>query len=473
MNKKCQVFTPQDYVEKILDDVGYISNLYGKKVLENSCGDGNILTKVVERYISDGEVKGLSKEQLKDGLCKDIVGIEIDKNQRQKCINRLNYILKKKGITPVVWRIHTGDYLKYKMKEQFDFIVGNPPYIAYSEMKEADQNYLKEHFKSCKKGKFDYCYAFIEKSLNDLSVNGKMAYLIPVSIFKTVFGENLRSSMKPYVRKITEYTQEGVFEKAFVKPAIVVLEKNEGDNQLQYNDDASNTSRIIDVDQLSTKWTFNDEATGDYRFGDYYKVAHVVATLLNKAFVLSDFEEKEESYVVDGCNIEKTVIRATDTPKNRQYGKEEKIIFPYYYVDGKLNHYTEEQFEKLFPGAVKYLSRFRDGLLTRKSDNSSLWFEYGRSQALAGINKKKLLISTVISSNIEVYELSEDNVPYAGMYVVPITDDENMNLQRAKEILESDEFYQYAQNIGIHINGNSIRLTSKDIENFMFSKLGE
>jgi adenine-specific DNA-methyltransferase len=192
MNKKCQVFTPQDYVEKILDDVGYISNLYGKKVLENSCGDGNILAKVVERYISDGEANGLSKATIKDGLSKDIVGIEIDKEQSKKCIDRLNSILEQNGITPIEWKIQTADYLKHKMDEYFDFIVGNPPYITYSEMKESDQNYLQEHFESCKKGKFDYCYAFIEKSLNDLSINGKMAYLIPVSIFKTVFGDRVR-----------------------------------------------------------------------------------------------------------------------------------------------------------------------------------------------------------------------------------------------------------------------------------------
>lgn len=468
MNKKCQVFTPQDYVEKILDDVGYISDLYGKKVLENSCGDGNILAKVVERYIADGKANGLSRTKIKNGLKKDIVGIEIDKEQSKKCIERLNGILENNGIPIIEWKIYTDDYLKHQLNEEFDYIVGNPPYITYSEMKEVDQIFLRDTFESCKKGKFDYCYAFIEKSLQDLSVNGKMAYLIPVSIFKTVFGETLRKSMKPFVRKITEYTQEGVFDEALVKPAILVLEKNKVNNQLQYIDNASDTSRMININQLTSKWTFNSDVVGNYRFGDYFKVAHVVATLLNKAFVLSDFEETEDSFAVDGCFIEKAVVRSTDTPKNRQYGKEEKIIFPYYYAGGKLNHYTEEQFEEMFPGAVKYLSKFKNGLLARKSDNASLWFEYGRSQALAGISNEKLLISTVISSNVEVYELSEDIVPYAGMYVVPLTDDENMNLQRAKAILESNDFYQYVQNIGIHINGNSVRITSKDIENYHF-----
>ncbi len=104
----------------------------------------------------------------------------------------------------------------------------------------------------------------------------------------------------------------------------------------------------------------------------------------------------------------------------------------------------------------------------RKSDKSALWFEYGRSQALVGINKRKLLMSTVISSRVEVYDLSAESIPYAGMYIIPITDNDEMNLQRAREILESDEFYQYVQNIGIHINGNSVRITSKDIENYRF-----
>lgn len=31
MNKKCQVFTPENYVRELLDSVGYIHNLYGKK----------------------------------------------------------------------------------------------------------------------------------------------------------------------------------------------------------------------------------------------------------------------------------------------------------------------------------------------------------------------------------------------------------------------------------------------------------
>lgn len=41
--KKCQIFTPEENVKELLNWVGYNKDLYGKKVIEPSCGQGNIL----------------------------------------------------------------------------------------------------------------------------------------------------------------------------------------------------------------------------------------------------------------------------------------------------------------------------------------------------------------------------------------------------------------------------------------------
>ena len=35
-------------------------------------------------------------------------------------------------------------------------------------------------------------------------------------------------------------------------------------------------------------------------------------------------------------------------------------------------------------------------------------------------------------------------------------------------LLQSDEFMKYVQDVGIHISGTSLRITSKDIEEFKF-----
>ena len=47
---------------------------------------------------------------------------------------------------------------------------------------------------------------------------------------------------------------------------------------------------------------FNNLPTGTKRFGDYFRVSHVVATLLNEAFVLEDgsYEEVKGGYLYKG-----------------------------------------------------------------------------------------------------------------------------------------------------------------------------
>ena len=63
-----------------------------------------------------------------------------------------------------------------------------------------------------------------------------MAYLIPSSIFKTVFGLNLRTYMKPFVAIIKDYTQEKVFDNALVKSSIMVLDMQREEEILHYRD---------------------------------------------------------------------------------------------------------------------------------------------------------------------------------------------------------------------------------------------
>ncbi len=468
MNTKCQVFTPLDYVEKLLDTVGYTSNLYGKRILENSCGDGNILVAIVKRYIADCKANGLTNIKIKHGLEKDIVGYEIDPKHYATCIKNLNQLVDTFGIKSVKWGIYNEDYLRDVKVNTFEYVVGNPPYITYSEIKPEEQDYLRASFSSCKKGKFDYCYAFIEKSLSELSRKGKMSYLIPSSIFKTVFGKNVRDIMKPYISGIIEYTQIDVFDEALVKSAIIYLDKSRNIEELHYSDGTS--SRTVNVEELSDKWLFSGCKEGTRRFGDYFKVSHVVATLLNKAYVLEDgtYQITESGIKVGEYLLENEVVKETETPRTKQFKKKELIIFPYSYKRKKLYRFSEEEFEGKYPGVVNYLLQYKEELAKRKSDNSAKWFEYGRSQALNRLNSEKLLISTVISSEVEPYFLPADCIPYAGMFITPVERKDEMTLDEAYEILKSDEFFEYAQNIGIHINGNSVRITSKDIEGYFF-----
>ena len=473
MNKKCQVFTPENYVRELLDSVGYTHNLYGKRILENSCGDGNILVEVVRRYIDDCRENGLSRTKIKNGLAKDIYGIEIDKEQYKKCINNLNDVLKRNNIGDVDWKIVNEDYLQWNSitNTKFQYIVGNPPYITYSELKEEEQLFVKSNFETCVKGKFDYCYACIENSIKSLANDGKMSYLIPSSIYKTVFGHNLRVFMSPYITKIKDYKQDKIFDKALVKTSIMVIDKQRQQNVLYYQDMSTDEEMEIPIARLEEKWFFAEEnEEGQHRFGDYFKVSHVVATLLNKTYVLPHgaYTEVDNGYVCGNHTIERAVVRDTETPRTLRYNKHEKIIFPYAYDENGLVRFEDGEFEQLYPEAAAYLNEFREDLDKRQSDTNAKWFEYGRSQALSGLNSQKLLISTVVTNDVDVYELEQECIPYAGMYIVEKKDNHEYTLTDAIEILRSDEFKEYVFKVGIPVNGKSVRITSKDVENYMF-----
>lgn len=474
MNKKCQVFTPPGYVDKLLDSVGYRMDLMGKKILENSCGDGNILVAIVRRYIDDCVEKGIDKEQISLGLSKDVIGVEIDLEQLEQCRENLNKVAYENDVPPVSWQLYVEDYLRWEDASKYDYIVGNPPYITYPEMRKSEQDYLKKNFTTCKKGKFDYCYAFLEKSIDSLSDVGKMSYLIPSSVFKTVSGKAIREKMKPFVSSIEEFANVKVFSTALVKSSIVVMEKANCKNEIMYKDESMVTARVIDRACLGDKWSFAEIENGNLRFGDYYNVSHAVATLLNEAYVLRDGEytESGDYYICGEYSIEKSVVRQADTPRTKSYNKNEKIIFPYRYENDIVIHYEKEEFEKRFPRATEYLKHYSDKLKERNADKNAQWFEYGRSQALTKLNQEKLLMSTVVSKVPDAFIVDEKTIPYSGLLVTVKEKKQKMGLDTAKQVLESNRFWRYAMSVGIHINGKSIRITSRDIENYRF-ELGE
>lgn len=470
-DRRCQVFTPENYVKELLDSVEYCNNILDKTILENSCGDGNILVEIVRRYVKEASKQGYSNKKIKSGLEKNIYGFEIDEKQWKKCILNLNAIVKIKGIENVKWRIYNEDYLKSKIDVYFDFIVGNPPYINYSDLSLEERKFIKETYESCKEGKFDYCYAFIEHSIKSLSSKGKMSYLIPSSIFKTVFGNRLRNFMNEHIYQIKDYTREKIFDEALVKSAIIVFDKNLTNKKVSYLDMSSNNKLSILKSKMNGKWIFSNEFNnGNKRFGDYFKVSHVVATLLNEAFVINEenYNDIDDHYKIGDINIEKEIVMSTASPRTLRYEKKEKIIFPYKYDGNHLVRFEEETFAELYPGAFVYLNQFKERLLKRKSDVSTKWFEYGRSQALIGINCKKLLISTIITDKVCIYKLAEECIPYGGMYISIKEENQDYDLDFAKKILESENFMNYVRKIGINISGNSLRITSKDIENYRF-----
>ena len=471
---KCQIFTPEKYALELLDYAGYKKDLYGKKILENSCGDGQILKIIVERYIKELLKKNFNNEEIKKGLETDIYGVEIDKFHYDNCIQSLNLLVEKYNIKNINWNIYNENSLGKKWNFKFDFIIGNPPYIAYRDLNNNIRDFLRNNYISCKKGRFDYCYSFIEEGINSLNENGKFAYIIPNSIFKNVFGQNLRNFLLPFVTKIVDFKSKKLFKNALTTSAFLICERKKKRNfrYIHYIDKETNEEiKLLKENFKANKWiffeNFNNFSQNTKRFGDYFNAAMGVATLHNKTFVIKNIIAIDDKYIylTDNHRIEKAILKNGASPLGLRKQKKEYIIFPYEYIDNKLKRFTEEEIKKLYPEAFKYLKKQKTLLLKRTLEKNISWFEYGKTQALQYLNVEKLLLSSLITTKINSYYLDNDYIPYSGIYIIKKGD---LPLKKAKEILESNNFFYYIKKIGKNANGNTLRITAKDINNYHF-----
>lgn len=462
----CKVFTPQKIVAQILDIIGYDKNLFGRKILENSCGDGRFLLDIVKRYIEDSRRNGKSDNQISLGLERDICAFEVDSDTHTSCIQNLNELLECYSIPAVKWNIFNEDALRANIPADFSYVIGNPPYITYSALSTDERAFIRGKFTVCAEGKPDYYYAFIESALKCLRSDGRLAYLLPSNFFKTRFAAKVRTYMLTTLTKIYDYKNQKVFDSALTASSIVVCDKKMDSSEVFYHDITSGIVSRISKEKLRNRWTFRD-ATSDnnaaktIRFGNCFAASSSVATLCNSAFVVD-----KDSPELD--KIEPLVLKKTISPKSAANRKDEQIIFPYFFDNaGNLQRYSEEEFITRFPNAAAHLESHRVLLDARNSDKLAKWFEYGRSQAIRHLNQKKLLLSTVITGKVKIYVLDENTIPYSGIYIVP---NKGFNLLDAKHILESEDFYEYAKTVGIQVNGVSIRISVYDINNYMFSQ---
>lgn len=460
---KCQKFTPETIVEKMLDIADYSNNIVGKKVLENSFGSGNIITAIVIRYINFCLSKGYSLGEISKNLGKDIYGVELDKDLFNQCLEKLNGILIQHNIPLVKWRLYNKNFLEMSFNERFDYIIGNPPYISYLELDKKSREYIRNHFDTCKKGKFDYCYAFLESSINYLSPIGIMVQLVPNNIFKNVFANDLRITLSDHIKDIFDYPNNKLFAHTLTSTSIFLYDNNYNKKELKYHNTTHNTNCILDKNDLNGKWQFISRTSINHneriRFGDVFNASVSIATLSNDVFIMSPEEVKNN-------NIESKIVRKAVSPNTLRMKKKKMIVFPYRYYKGKLKKYTEADFINRFPNTATYLYRNITKLESRDKDKSAKWFEYGRSQALGHLYQPKLLVSTIITKKAEIYRLDEKTIPFSGIYIT--VKDPNYSLDEAYNILSSTDFFEYINSMGINVNGNSFRISCNDINNYCF-----
>ncbi len=232
VKKNGQVFTPTTIVTTILDKIGYKGKkILTRKIIDNSCGTGNFLLVILDRFCQTFLQYNQNRSRLKQAIEKTIFGIEIDQKLWKKCLTRLEAKGKEYGLTQVKWQIFNNNTLQVKkFNNKMDYVVGNPPYVRNHNL--TSKNDLKK-FHFCQKGSYDLFLAFFELGLKMLNKKGKLAYISSSSYFKSVAGEKFREHI--IKNRLIIYLKDLGWKKIFpnysLYPAIIVLNKTKQKRQ--------------------------------------------------------------------------------------------------------------------------------------------------------------------------------------------------------------------------------------------------
>lgn len=198
-------------VDNILSIVEINSNIFHKKVLEPSCGQGIFILKLISNVY-----KVFPDEKLIHYfISKNIFFVDIQKEMVEKTISNIKSLYKylfgidysgpfncivndftDKPSKNILLFDEPSENPFVSLYNSFDYVIGNPPYVTLYGRRDKKQsetqriNYLRNYNQfpeSVKNGKINLVMLFIEHSLDLLKKNGKLSFIVDVSFFETAY----------------------------------------------------------------------------------------------------------------------------------------------------------------------------------------------------------------------------------------------------------------------------------------------
>lgn len=193
------IFTRSEVVDFILDLAGYTEDqpLHEKRLLEPSFGGGDFLLPIILRLLSAWRAARPNGTEV-DDLGDAIRAVELHHDTFRSTYAAVVALLKREGLSANAataladrW-MSQGDFLLAPLEGQFDFVVGNPPYVR-PELIPAP---LLAEYRSRYQTMYDRAdiyIPFIERSLTALSAGGNLGFICADRWMKNRYGGPLRS----------------------------------------------------------------------------------------------------------------------------------------------------------------------------------------------------------------------------------------------------------------------------------------
>ncbi len=523
--------TPRSVVEFMLDTSGYYGDdILNTKLLEPACGTGMFLSSIIKRILSrfNEQDKDVIKEMLisKHNLVAyDINPLNIYISKVVILLNLINCIenLNSEDIISLMngMPFYASDILRAGISD-FDYVIGNPPYIRLQNLSLETREYIKANYESTT-GRFDIYVCFIEAAIKALKNGGKISFITSNKYFTANYGLGIRKfiSNNLNVDFLLDLADTKYF-KAAVLPAIIVghrkdnptndkipfchlkidtVERNDrrsiedifgyikdiievGENHKNYYLISNHRENIpiefvfskVALPESGKQWNFtsgNDslikgkiESVGALTLDKLFDICVGIKTTaddvfvkpMTKSFVAEHQLENELIYPI----IQSFNIEKWFINWSDSNKKDRYILYPHVESSGKTVAADLSQ----YPNCAKYLNDNRDKLESRTylaESKTRVWYECWVPQTLDKFKKVKIVTRDIVSHNSFALDLNGNHCQ-GNTFFLNLKDTalDKLNFDRSER-----DFLYYL--LGL-LNSNVLEYYQKLISGSLYSK---
>lgn len=472
--KHGEVFTNPDVVKFILDEVGYVStlDLRNIKILEPASGKGAFSLEIIQRLHHSSESYGFDFFE----AMKNVYLVELDQTNFNALKELLSSAVKLISGNPdmaLSAHLFQNNFLTLSLKDKFDCVVGNPPYIRHEIIPEDHKNLYKSLFKTFK-FRADLYIPFFEKSLSLLNESGTLCFICSNRWLNNQYGKELRSlvSTKYHLTKLVNIEKSSPFDEAVTAyPCIVTITKKVSHLHTLYFE---SQQRDIDFntlifeklktpvnhnwDNLFVQYDLNHSALQGIK-EQGFEIGIGVATGADSIFI----RKKSELNGIERNRV-LPLLRSADL-------KEGVLDWGQYYV---INPFDGDKLCELeeYPHLKKYLEDNKELLLKRHVSQKAPGNWYKTIDKIKGnlLSLPKLLLPDLAGSK---YLLIDEGKYYPHHNLYYITGPNKDSLKVLASILMSNFSKNQISQIGIRMNGGLPRYQAQSLKKLRIPNLSQ
>lgn len=431
---KGHVPTPDGLADKMVDKLfSDQSPSEGDRILYPGMGTGPFVG-AVERYCKDNDVP------IPDG-----VGVELDPEHIETARER-------HADSDI--EILEADFLSEDFNPgSFEYIVGNPPYVAIEGLDEDEKSDYKGRFDTAI-GRFDLYILFFERCIDDmLADSGRLVFVTPEKYTYVDTGEALRRVMRTYDIKELEYVPEDSFDGYITFPLITTITNDQpGETRIVRRD---GTERTVELPKDGSSWASTIRGGADgaldsgVTLGDVTKrISCGVATGADSVFVVDENEVPTELEEWTCPTVSGSQLREFDGPYT------DSVFVCPYDSDGNLT--PEDQLGAFGDWAEDNRDRLEDRSCV---EGGKAWYAWHENPPMEDILQPKVVCKDV-SDPPEFWVEDKGNVVprHSVYYIIP---EDDVPLDELCEYLNSDDARVWLEAHCQKAHNDYLRLQSK------------